>query len=91
MTEPLVCQGGAAATAFEVAVVGWPAFELAMGVRQRRRVEGRLARGPTAFVLSVLGGGRSDGTRARVRRPALRRRLLVVECVDQLALSRERR
>jgi protein-S-isoprenylcysteine O-methyltransferase Ste14 len=57
MAEPLVFQGGTAQTAFEVAVVGWLAFELAMGLHQRRRVEGRPARDPTAFVLSACIAG----------------------------------
>lgn len=57
MSQPLVFQHGTAATAFEVAVVGWLAFETAMAVRQRLRV-GRLpARDPSGLVLSVCIGG----------------------------------
>ena len=57
MAEPLVFEHGTAATAFEVAVVGWLAFETVMAVRQRLRV-GRLpARDPSGLVLSVCIGG----------------------------------
>ncbi len=57
MTEPLIFRPGTAATAFEVAVVGWLVFEFAMAVRQRWRVTGRPARDPTGVVLSACIGG----------------------------------
>jgi protein-S-isoprenylcysteine O-methyltransferase Ste14 len=57
VTEPLVFQHGTAATAFQVAVGGWVAFELGMAVRQRFRVGGRPARDPTGLVLSACLAG----------------------------------
>jgi protein-S-isoprenylcysteine O-methyltransferase Ste14 len=57
VSRPLIFQHGTAATAFEVAVVGWLAFETLMAVRQRLRV-GRLpARDPSGLVLSACIGG----------------------------------
>jgi protein-S-isoprenylcysteine O-methyltransferase Ste14 len=57
VAEPLVFHPGVAATTFRVAVAGWAAFELAMAVRQRLRVGGRVARDPTGFVVSACIGG----------------------------------
>ena len=56
MSEPLVFQHGTAATAFDVALGGWAAFEVAMGVRQRLRLAGRPARDPTGLVLTICIG-----------------------------------
>ncbi len=53
MTEPLVFQHGAAATAFRVATGLWVAFELVMAVRQRWLVPGRRPRDPSGIVLSA--------------------------------------
>lgn len=53
MTEPLVFQHGTPATMFKLAVGGWLAFEVAMALRQRRRVGGLPARDPTALALSA--------------------------------------
>jgi protein-S-isoprenylcysteine O-methyltransferase Ste14 len=49
VSQPLVFQHGTAATAFEVAVVGWLAFETAMAVRPRLRV------GLRAWSIAALG------------------------------------
>ena len=57
MTEPLVFQHGAAATAFDVVVGAWFAFELAMTIRQRRLAEGPPARDRTAFLLLAAVAG----------------------------------
>ncbi len=51
MTEPLVFQHGAAATAFAVVVGAGFAFELAMMLRQRRLAAGPPARDRTAFAM----------------------------------------
>jgi protein-S-isoprenylcysteine O-methyltransferase Ste14 len=57
VSEPLVFQHGTAATAFQVAVGGWVAFESVMAVRQRSRLRGRPARDPSRFVLSACLAG----------------------------------
>jgi protein-S-isoprenylcysteine O-methyltransferase Ste14 len=49
VSQPLVFQHGTATTAFEVAVVGWLAFETAMAVRPRLRV------GLRAWSIAALG------------------------------------
>jgi protein-S-isoprenylcysteine O-methyltransferase Ste14 len=57
VSEPLVLQPGTAATLFQVELAGWAAFELAMVVRQRRRLGGRAAHDPTGLVLSACLAG----------------------------------
>jgi hypothetical protein len=57
VTEPLVFRHGTAATAFDVALGAWAAFELLMGLRQRRRLDGRPARDPSGLVLTACIGG----------------------------------
>jgi protein-S-isoprenylcysteine O-methyltransferase Ste14 len=56
VSEPLVFQHGTAASAFDVALGGWAAFEVAMAVRQRLRLGGRAARDPTGLVLTACIG-----------------------------------
>jgi len=57
VTEPLVFRHGVAATAFEVAVGAWIAFEFVMSVRQRWRVRERPPRDPSGLVLSMCIAG----------------------------------
>jgi protein-S-isoprenylcysteine O-methyltransferase Ste14 len=51
VTQPLVFQHGAAATAFDVALGVWVLFEFVMSMRQRRLVGGWPARDPSGLVL----------------------------------------
>jgi protein-S-isoprenylcysteine O-methyltransferase Ste14 len=53
VTEPLVFQHGAAATAFDVSLWVWVSFEVVMAVRQRLLVGGRAARDPSGIVLGA--------------------------------------
>jgi protein-S-isoprenylcysteine O-methyltransferase Ste14 len=57
VTEPLVFQHGAAATAFDVSLGVWVSFEAVMAVRQRLLARGSAARDPTGVVLGacILG------------------------------------
>jgi protein-S-isoprenylcysteine O-methyltransferase Ste14 len=53
VTEPLVFQHSAAATAFDAALGTWVLFEFVMSVRQRRLVGGWPARDPSGLVLAA--------------------------------------
>ena len=57
MTDPLVFQHGAAATAFRLAIGVWVAFEVLMTVRQRLRLGRRPARDPSGWLLGACIGG----------------------------------